>query len=1317
MLCTPSKNAGFAKPIFSHYKMGEFPSYAVPLDLLPSDTLTPLKDLSKYQKSVTGPVEPKEAEFPLPSSASTGKLRTLFQRATALQSTLMSQGSYPIELPDLSEIKPGSDTKSTLVASFEEHEPEFFKSSSKLFNRMKAHKKAYQTPSKNARILDLVNCQRDFILSPVNLHEKEEGVRSVPLEKEESLNQPSSMEPTINNVLTVPNKCLNSVEQNDTDILCTDLLALKSPTQIFLLMKERIKQRQQQGEGGMLSSTDHSPFTKSECNHVPKHNLNEPSVNPSFANKERDCIITRTDYSPDNVSVELQDISADDEMSEITITSTTHTGHTPMEMNAVLVTGKKSKAMHTNLHIEGSDSMSKKHQMINVNKKLAKVDPKSSAVDLDPCEILLHSPKVCIPRKQKSKEDGKAMPSTMPTDNALSKSNKPKKFCLREWILKAVNNSGLCVEGKREDACGIYWHSNIIVERLAHNQVKTLTGNIYELKGEMDSFSMKQEGFPCLFIKTFAAGFPEDWKIHFDNFLEELSQKSKEDKAGNKQNSMDPVTLKEKPSAIKLGSTNLAYSINNAKEELKSLETDRLELKTNKNVERKTHSKSTQIHEAKTEGKTPRESKSKNSHYKPEYTRSTATPTLESSLLDSQRSRSGRLIKQPLAYWLGERIVFDMDWGITIEEGTKVYSTTLSETQIERPQRKNSSPNPLTKPRRNITRQTSVKKKTQRKEKTESSRISEEKIRSNTKKHTRKPLVAVSDESEEKTESSRISEEKIRANPKKHTRKPLFADSDESEEKEKVFRKNSKEEVKFSNQKHSPKTYLSDTEESEAKDNSSCMKKHPVVLLTPLNSKSKLQETFKKHNLAYQSFCETITENNTENNTSENETEIKDKKGSLQKSLNLIGNSLEDSRSEDEEFGPLSIKRKLKVSSEQTGQYFKNFSKHRTIQSNQKNSTEHKRMGHFPQTPFKKYLPLSDESDQDSNLELKTVMKAHPTQLSNESLNGDSLIEKPKTSNYCTRRVVQSLKNKFQSETESSEEYQMKNLKSRTLSTKNPSQTAKDTLSSPAGRTARAKNKRQQKSTDPFAKLTEEENWTTKEMERLKKAVSSLPKHKTGFWLDVALVVGTRSAEECQQKHMENQLAKSSKARTTQKKLASSKKEEKGGKPVKITAKVGTLKRKQQMRDFLDQLCKDNHDDIFSATPFQTKRVKIPALRGSLEDDGFQIEQTDPTTPSSGIFPLANTPQCEHISPGMLGSINRNSYDKYMYRLQKTTKSKKLMAWGNIKKKLNKIDFATPKSRRTALDEQVNDAAVVGNLFHAEEPVPSDEEEDFYFSS
>ncbi|NXK02500.1 M18BP protein, partial [Herpetotheres cachinnans] len=116
----------------------------------------------------------------------------------------------------------------------------------------------------------------------------------------------------------------------------------------------------------------------------------------------------------------------------------------------------------------------------------------------------------------------------------------------------------------------------------------------------------------------------------------------------------------------------------------------------------------------------------------------------------------------------------------------------------------------------------------------------------------------------------------------------------------------------------------------------------------------------------------------------------------------------------------------------------------------------------------------------------------------------------------------------------------------------------------------------------------------------LGRAIASFPKHKKGFWVEVAMAVGSRSAEECHQKYIEEQQVKGSK-KHAKKTTTSGKSEQKGSdslflckkEPVKITAKVGTFKRKQQMRDFLDRLPKDNHDDIFTTTPFQNSRVKV----------------------------------------------------------------------------------------------------------------------------
>ncbi|NXU37704.1 M18BP protein, partial [Drymodes brunneopygia] len=113
------------------------------------------------------------------------------------------------------------------------------------------------------------------------------------------------------------------------------------------------------------------------------------------------------------------------------------------------------------------------------------------------------------------------------------------------------------------------------------------------------------------------------------------------------------------------------------------------------------------------------------------------------------------------------------------------------------------------------------------------------------------------------------------------------------------------------------------------------------------------------------------------------------------------------------------------------------------------------------------------------------------------------------------------------------------------------------------------------------------------------RAIASLPKHRRSFWQDVAMAVGSRSAEECQRRHLQEQQGKGSKRQP--KKTTLEKPEQKdhscldpaGKKEAVITAKVGTLKRKKQMREFLEQLPKDDHDDVFTTTPFQRRRVQV----------------------------------------------------------------------------------------------------------------------------
>ncbi|MBZ3883595.1 Mis18-binding protein 1 [Sciurus carolinensis] len=177
--------------------------------------------------------------------------------------------------------------------------------------------------------------------------------------------------------------------------------------------------------------------------------------------------------------------------------------------------------------------------------------------------------------------------------------------------------------------------------------------------------------------------------------------------------------------------------------------------------------------------------------------------------------------------------------------------------------------------------------------------------------------------------------------------------------------------------------------------------------------------------------------------------------------------------------------------------------------------------------------------------------------------------------------------------------------------------------------------------------LIQDEEWNEEELQKLHCAVASLPKHKPGFWSDVAMMVGSRTAKECQKKYMEDPRGKGPQKNVIKKKQANSKdqngeRDNDKKQSIKITAKVGTLKRKQQMRNFLEQLPKDDHDDFFSTTPLQNRRVLLPSFQYSQDaDDILPNMDRNPTTPSSVIFPLAETPQCQHVSPGMLVSVKR----------------------------------------------------------------------------
>ncbi|KAF3701197.1 Mis18-binding protein 1 Kinetochore-associated protein KNL-2 -like protein [Channa argus] len=246
----------------------------------------------------------------------------------------------------------------------------------------------------------------------------------------------------------------------------------------------------------------------------------------------------------------------------------------------------------------------------------------------------------------------------------------------------------------------------------------------------------------------------------------------------------------------------------------------------------------------------------------------------------------------------------------------------------------------------------------------------------------------------------------------------------------------------------------------------------------------------------------------------------------------------------------------------------------------------------------------------------------------------------------------------------------------------------------------------------------DDDKWTEAELMKLQQAVSHYPKHMTGYWAKVARIVGTRSAAECHLQYTSQGTSQTptKKAKKPKKEQQEAAKNQATDHPV-ISARAGTFKRKQQVRKFLEAMPREEVDDVFSSAYMQSKRFEIPSMCQS-DDHDFPVSDLKPLTPMSKLFPEVKTPQCLHITPGMMGSPNRNSDDKYVFQLQKRMKKNQFNVCKNAP--LSKSFTPTPSVKRTMrrCENTENDSFVIWEMFPGNEGalLESEEEEDFYFS-
>ncbi|XP_020843756.1 mis18-binding protein 1 isoform X2 [Phascolarctos cinereus] len=1162
-------------------RRGNAPINAVLSKNIPSETLTPLKDLVKYKNNNLNDNN-NTNDLGEHLSPETEQCKN---EISSLRSTIIAGNLGSDNFSDGSDEKANEHKEATFFPNEEVFKGNktfdivTYDSPAKIFQRMKTRaQEASQKQSLKDNIsLELQRSQRDVILSPVSLDKT--FISGFPdFHKVSSDDHSFSGEPSVSS-------------ERKTSSLPSEAPLINFQNKFFLPVKQKIPHQQE-------NQSSHQNLTYDITTSKDRHENISTSVILSEALASSAKLIqddknrtTSVEFSLSNTLI-LESVDADDERSQSPNINGVSVDRVPAN------TGSQLSKCDSEVPTKGSleQEMSEENE-----EKISKTVQQGSASDM--FKVLTAAPKtrVVAPEKKVSK-----ISTSVSNTNKNAFTTKKKEICLQKWMIRNMNNNtAVCVEGKLIDTPDLYWHSNAIVERLDYNRLRTISGNVYVLKGTIDTISMKEAGFPASFTRKFIFGFPKNWKQYVDDLLHELR------------------TLPKKGKKCKLDQQETDKSVFD-----------------------------TRMKKSDTSEETGTEMVSKNAKTK-------------NTTFDVSENCSEIPIECNALHRATELKMFHTD---------QHHEVPLKFRHDEH----------------NCDNQTNITF------------------------HTGGKTCLPKEESTSKNESKLITSPKKTKNHEVKTNETIFKSL--KRVRKNVAKDTTQELIESSDTQSSREEFLSDTEKMECVNN---IKKKLTVMLTPMNSKKTLEQKCKDNNLSTYTIKRISELALPKHKNGGNKADLrKNKNNRLLKSLEKTFGSGLIHKTEDEDdtgiYASVTINQKIKMSSPPKEQSSTSDSERKIKKSLRLNRIEPS--GNI--LPHKIQTKVTEISSQESETEEESRKKAQLGMKTRQKDIKETLINQSKCKRKDTRKRPVILEHESE---ESDKDIHSKTKKPTSLSNKTAVQKIGNRKKFSSAEVMGSRETKDQP-LECFPDLIKEDNWTEKELQKFQGALSSVPKQKHGFWLNVATSVGPRTTEKSQKKHTEEHQGRGSRKRAV-KKMVPSPRVSNGtevdtdtNQPVRITARVGTLKRKQQMRDFLEQLPKDDHDDMFSGSPLHNQRIQLPNFEVS-QDDDFPPMDRDPTTPSSVIYPLAKTPQCQHVSPGMLESVNRKDCDKYVFQMQKENKSHGGMVWANVKKKLVGSDFTTPTSRRrTQFNKGMK--SDIGKLFSYTTKLNFDEEEqDDYFSN